>query len=176
MGIMKNKKGYGSIQKRRSTDTHIECRSCLLMKEYSEFHKDTSKYGVGYYCKKCANEKSRNHHKRRMLEDSEYRLKMRDRYLKHSHGITANQYEALLEAQGYLCAICGVKLSARGHNTHYDHCHKTGKHRQFLCTNCNRGLGHFQDSVENLQKAIDYLNSHSENGTHKEVTMDASPN
>jgi hypothetical protein len=30
-----------------------------------------------------------------------------------------------------------------------------------LCTNCNFALGHFKDSVEITQKAVDYLKKHS---------------
>jgi hypothetical protein len=38
-----------------------------------------------------------------------------------------------------------------------DHCHATGKIRGLLCTKCNQGLGSFENNVEWLQNAIDYL-------------------
>ena len=38
-----------------------------------------------------------------------------------------------------------------------DHCHKTKKFRGWLCHKCNRSLGGFDDSIETLQRAIDYL-------------------
>jgi hypothetical protein len=40
-----------------------------------------------------------------------------------------------------------------------DHDHKTNKVRGLLCNACNKGLGHFHDNVELLQKAINYLKS-----------------
>lgn len=39
----------------------------------------------------------------------------------------------------------------------YDHDHKTGKHRGWLCHHCNVGIGFLQDSTEILKTAIDYL-------------------
>lgn len=42
-------------------------------------------------------------------------------------------------------------------DVHLDHCHTTGKFRGNLCENCNLGLGRFKDSIDNLNKAIDYL-------------------
>jgi hypothetical protein len=40
---------------------------------------------------------------------------------------------------------------------HVDHDHKTGLIRGLLCTQCNPGIGYFQDSIERLQLAIKYL-------------------
>jgi hypothetical protein len=61
------------------------------------------------------------------------------------------------------CAICSIHKS----NTKYDtlcvdHCHQTGKVRQLLCTRCNSGIGHLQDSVTLLRRAVDYLSKHSD--------------
>ena len=51
-----------------------------------------------------------------------------------------------------ICDICGnaAKLS-------FDHCHKTGRFRGWLCQNCNAGLGMAKDSSQILSKMISYL-------------------
>jgi hypothetical protein len=38
-----------------------------------------------------------------------------------------------------------------------DHSHVTGQFRGWLCDACNRGIGYLGDSIEGLQRAIDYL-------------------
>ena len=38
-----------------------------------------------------------------------------------------------------------------------DHCHIENKFRGWLCHKCNRGIGAFADSVEILNRAIEYL-------------------
>lgn len=50
------------------------------------------------------------------------------------------------------CAICGrvTKLVV-------DHDHETNRVRGLLCSTCNTGLGKLGDNVENLRKAIVYL-------------------
>jgi Recombination endonuclease VII len=144
------------------TETHKECRKCKEIKLHSEFSLDKkNKYGTCYWCKICAASNARKHHHRRMKEDSSYPESKKANYVKGRHGIVLEEYKERLATQNYECAICRVKLPAQGHQTHLDHCHKTGKLRAFLCTNCNRGLGHFKDSVENLSKAINYLNTHN---------------
>ena len=56
------------------------------------------------------------------------------------------------------CAICSDVVS--GKEMHYDHCHKSGEHRGWLCRSCNTGLGMFKDSSLILGNAIKYLQSH----------------
>jgi len=53
-------------------------------------------------------------------------------------GVTDEAYEALLDAQGGGCAICGAKPKTR--RLHVDHDHATGKVRGLLCHRCNRAL------------------------------------
>lgn len=70
-----------------------------------------------------------------------------------TYGLTSSDYDSLIETFPS-CGICGStdKLVI-------DHCHQTGKVRGRLCHIHNVGLGMFQDTIELLQKAIDYLSS-----------------
>ena len=86
-------------------------------------------------------------------------------YLMRNYNITLDDYEALLEEQGNVCAICGGEgfVMSRIKNNHVnklvvDHCHTTGKVRGLLCHNCNRALGLLKDDAEILKNAISYLN------------------
>lgn len=45
---------------------------------------------------------------------------------------------------------------------HVDHDHLTGKVRGVLCFGCNGGLGQFQDNVEWMTAAIEYIQRHRE--------------
>jgi hypothetical protein len=71
----------------------------------------------------------------------------------------------LLENQRGKCKICDTEncfSSNKGFNL--DHDHLTGKIRGVLCNMCNLGLGHFQDSISRLIKAIEYLKLHNSMG------------
>ena len=137
-----------------------ECLKCKAIKNLSEFHKDKNKYGSAYYCKICATANSRKHYNRRIKEDPEYKESKRNSWLRKTYGITLKEYKDKLANQNHMCAICQVALLDNGTWTHLDHNHKTGELRDFLCTNCNRGLGHFQDNPDLLLKAVDYLKKH----------------
>ena len=132
------------------------CSCCATQKPSSEFHKGA------HYCKPCANEKARKQHARRMASDPSYRVKKKDSHVKSVFGITLEEYNGKLHEQ-VRCGICGVDLlSLNRQLVHLDHCHSSGNIREFLCTNCNRGLGHFKDSIEFLTSAINYLEKHNE--------------
>ena len=78
--------------------------------------------------------------------------------LKRDHGISLSDYEAMLNYQNGVCAICGgVDVNPRGLRLSVDHDHKTGKNRGLLCSLCNISLGGFKDDVGILLKAAEYL-------------------
>lgn len=53
-----------------------------------------------------------------------------------------------------VCEVCGLP-SVR--TLHFDHCHKTGKFRGWLCSGCNAALGHVKDNPKTLVKLAKYL-------------------
>lgn len=69
------------------------------------------------------------------------------------YGLTLTQVAMLKDVCNGLCWICYGKTKSM----HIDHCHVSGHIRGVLCSNCNRGLGHFKDSPKFLMNAIRYL-------------------
>jgi len=73
-------------------------------------------------------------------------------------GVTLEEYNALLELQGGVCAICQGPPNGKDPDIyHVDHDHETGKLRGLLCSSCNNGLGCFRDNTDSIQKALAYL-------------------
>lgn len=93
----------------------------------------------------------------RTPEGSNYKLRR--------YGITSEKYHELNQQQQQVCAICGLQNEISRHGTRkslcVDHDHETGEVRGLLCTPCNVALGNLRDSVELLNKAIEYLNKRS---------------
>ena len=75
--------------------------------------------------------------------------------LRSKYGRTEAEYNALADAQGGVCAICGRNDRARA--LHVDHDHTTGRVRGLLCNTCNRCLGLLKDDAAVLRSAIAYL-------------------
>ena len=90
--------------------------------------------------------------RRRLNATPERKRKGRDAYYRRTYGISADEFDALLEKQGGVCAIC-----AGPDPKHLDHDHRTGEIRGILCVNCNHGLGKFFDDVDLLERAVTYL-------------------
>jgi len=55
------------------------------------------------------------------------------------------------------CEVCSELGSSFKKGLQYDHCHKTGKFRGWLCSNCNTALGLTKDSKNILSSLIKYL-------------------
>jgi len=99
-----------------------------------------AEYGKEYY---------RLHRKKAIKRDKE-------RSLIRNYGITIKEKKQLWRHQNKKCALCGDKLLFK--NSNVDHDHNTKKIRGVICRSCNWMLGHAHDSVEILEKAIQYLN------------------
>lgn len=83
-------------------------------------------------------------------------------FLTYRYGITKQQYDDMLAAQGGCCAICGRdNPGGKAKVWAVDHCHNSNQVRGLLCGPCNRGLGQFGDDVERLRAAVRYLELHS---------------
>lgn len=84
--------------------------------------------------------------------------------LKKLYGITPLEYDDLLEAQDFRCAICSTDEPGHKGLFMVDHNHDTDEIRGLLCNKCNSGLGMFDDSVARLSLAIEYLRKHGSYG------------
>jgi hypothetical protein len=94
----------------------------------------------------------------------ENRKALSDGERKRRFGITPERYSELLKSQNGVCAICNQpeiatrlgKVKALA----VDHCHKSGKIRGLLCSDCNTGIGKLKDDPKVLLAAIQYLTYH----------------
>lgn len=100
-----------------------------------------------YYKKNYQKILKRGNEWRRKNPDNVKNIRLKTRY-----GITLKEYDNVLAFQKGLCAICGLsgKLLV-------DHDHLTGIVRGLLCFHCNSALGHFNDKISSMEKAIFYL-------------------
>lgn len=70
--------------------------------------------------------------------------------------LTTQEYQQLLQDQLGVCKICKTKPPI-GIRLNNDHCHQTGITRGLLCSECNTGIGMFEDNPDLLRAAIAYL-------------------
>jgi len=81
---------------------------------------------------------------------------MRAYRLLTKYDISVEQFQAVWESQGGVCAICNGPPT-KGKRLAVDHNHQTGEVRGLLCCNCNMGLGNLKDDIDLLRSAISYL-------------------
>lgn len=139
------------------------CTKCGLSKERSEFSKNRDgKFGpiLNSHCKACQATSARQwfHDNKERSKENRHRWALANTY-----GITPEEYTQRLEAQGGVCAICGLEEPNEHGRTRtrfrlaVDHCHTTGRVRGLLCQKCNRAIGLLHDNTDLLRKAIGYL-------------------
>ena len=117
------------------------CASCKIDKPLEDFARDSSKAsGRRGQCKPCwaATIKARRDSDRGAQAGYQRAYMLKARY-----GITVEEYERLLEQQGFSCAMCSERC-ATGKRLAVDHDHTTGAVRGLLCHACNRALGAYE--------------------------------
>lgn len=107
-----------------------------------------------------ADVKEKKNSARRVENDPDRREKNMIQNLRR-YGLTVAEHDAMVQAQGNRCAICGdppdpngIRASSR---LHVDHDHDTGAVRGLLCNRCNRGVGYFRDAAGLMRKAAQYI-------------------
>lgn len=133
-----------------------ECKSCNLAEKKQRYQADPAKHIAGVTRWREANRERFNAYQRRNNARPERKRALRDQYYRRTFGISADEFDALLDTQGGGCAICG-KRPERVASLHLDHCHETGAIRGILCLSCNQGIGQFGDDPGLLDAAAGYL-------------------
>ena len=139
-----------------------KCSKCRITKSLCDFYKKSgSKDVYRSECKTCTKECNMNYvnKNQKRFKKSHHKAQLKFRY-----NITLDEYDKLFEEQNGVCAICGKPETAiNKHGTVWrlsvDHKHNTNKIRGLLCIRCNRGIGFFEDNINYLINAINYLRS-----------------
>jgi hypothetical protein len=139
------------------------CTSCKLEMDVSLFFTDSRTGNPRPQCKTC-HKATTDAWKAANPETAKAANSRRAKaaHAKHRFGLTAEEYQARLKACGGLCAICSKPEPQKRRRgvLSLDHCHKTGKIREALCSRCNTMLGYANDDTKLLRSAIKYLSKH----------------
>lgn len=166
------------------------CGRCRESKPTSDFYREKARRdGLHAWCKPCARAQAKTHYHRNLERYRAYNQRYREdfperciqsneqkrvQWLKARFGMTLEQYQERLEAQGGVCALCARAEVAvtrdgkpRALSVDHDHscCPDRGRScgrcvRGLLCHSCNLSLGKFQDDPELLDRAAAYIRSH----------------
>lgn len=162
------KKELTSLNQSLLSENKKYCTGCNTIKSILDYNKSKQfKSGIAHRCKDCTNLYNRKYEKgpgkEKCLERAKkryrkHRKKYRNWELIREFGITLDDYNNILLEQNNVCYICkNPELNRKTKTLSVDHCHKSGNVRGLLCSNCNLGLGNFQDNIEYLKTAIEYL-------------------
>ena len=134
-----------------------DCKVCNLAEKKRRYDEDPQAEVARVKRWQQDNADRVNSRHREIRKRPDVKRRERDAYYRRKHGISVDEADAILDAQGHRCAICKRKAPERLASMHLDHDHKTGKIRGFLCIDCNHGIGKLKDDPELLLRALVYL-------------------
>lgn len=155
-----------------------KCKKCGQVKSLGEFYSHkTTRDRLKHECKLCSLAYSKEYDKGR----SEVRSKRaKERYLvnreknleynktrdprrrlaaalKHHYKMSLEEWDAMMELQGGVCAICGGGPKPNRKRLDVDHDPLTSKIRGLLCGPCNRTIAQGRNNPTILRACADYL-------------------
>lgn len=147
---------------RRYRDANRERIRVRNQKYYKEHRDEQHVYQAEY--------RSQNREKLREYQvqyRAQHKAEARAKDLRRKYGLTPEQYDAMLAAQGGHCAICpATEPGGAGKMFHVDHDHRTGRVRGLLCHACNTVL------TEHLEKHITAIASYLAAAGLKNLLLD----
>ena len=82
------------------------------------------------------------------------------RHLRAYYGMSLDEYDTMLAAQGGVCALCDADTPGGGSRSMVvDHDHETGRIRGLLCHACNRLVGRVEANPDWFVRAQAYLDT-----------------
>lgn len=136
-----------------------ECKACTAAKRATWYAENAPAEKARVKEWQQANRERVNAGNRERRRSPEARRAQRDGHLRRKYGITADQYDEMLAAQGGVCAICEREPNPKI-SLHVDHDHETGAIRGLTCFRCNQAMGAFGEDPELLRSAAAYLDRH----------------
>ena len=149
---------YNRRQGKRNKSRHADamheipstkiCSTCRRELEIEFFCKNSySADGYRSQCQMCRRKYRRSYH------------------LGKKYDLTPDEYNIILDKQGFVCAICGMEeislgVDGKPRPLSVDHDHKTGIVRELLCQECNFKIGKIEMAAETESRMIEYLIRH----------------
>jgi hypothetical protein len=166
-GVKKNKEEFAN-DCRKDDGLNTWCRECCAIANKKRYDANPEKYKkrqreYNKTHKEYIRESNRKYYEKNAAECIAYsrkwyknnKEKAKDTNLKYTYGISLEDYNKILRAQNYVCAICGNPRGAK--NLFVEHCHSTGEVRGLVCHSCNYALGYLHDDVTRARKLLEYL-------------------
>jgi hypothetical protein len=96
-------------------------------------------------------------HRKAAMKKRDAMRSQRGDHLKERYGVSLQEFDAKLAAQGGHCVFCAATIEKSGCRLSLDHDKRTGRFRGVLCRRHNSALGTFGDTAEALLRAVAYL-------------------
>lgn len=171
MKVLDGLKGRRLDEAEYLTYTHKRCPKCGQTKTVTSFYRKTTRTARGWAwdsecidCRRSAcreyganNKEARNARLRAWRKANPEAAAAADRraHLRSKYGITEAEVDALREAQGGCCAVCGEATT----RLFVDHDHVDGHVRGLLCQTCNTFLGWYENKADTILRFQAYLDA-----------------